>query len=85
MSDSIKRIEEDMTLMVKDAANEHLFKYVEKDELVDMMDTWFTTIHSRIESMVGQPKIFKTLIDLSDDITKHDIEEAFDLFSRRGA
>ena len=83
MSENIKRIDEDMTTKIKEVVNEHLFKYAEKDDLINMMDTMFETLYSKIESLAGQPKMFKTLIDLNDDITKHDIEEAFDLFQHR--
>ena len=80
MNNKINKIDDDMEAMIEKALNEHLFKHVEKDDLINMMDAKFKSIHSRIDLLVGQPRMFNTLIDLNDDITKHEIEEAFDLF-----
>ena len=83
MNNKVNKIGENMNVMIKDAINEHLFKYAEKDDLVDMLDTMFRNIHSKIDSLVGQPRMLNLLIDMDDDGTKHEIEEAFDLFRRR--
>ena len=82
MSEKIKQIDEKMVTMIEDVVKEQLFKYLEQNDLIDMMNKEFENIHSKIDLLIGQPRMFNQLIDMDDD-TKHDVEEAFDLFDQR--
>ena len=82
MSEKIKQIDEKMVTMIEDVVKEQLFKYLEQNDLIDMMNKEFENIHSKIDSMIGQPRMFNQLIDMDND-TKHDVKEAFDLFDQR--
>ena len=49
MNNKIKRINEDMNTMIRDAVDEHLFKYLEQDDLINIMDSKFKSTHSKLK------------------------------------
>ena len=67
MNDKINHIDKEMNKKINDAVNEYMFKHLEQSYFMNMINQRFENVHAKIDSMIGLPRMFKTLIDMDDD------------------
>ena len=77
VENEINMIEEGIKMRIEDAINEHMFKNLEQDKLMMMLDGRFKQVYSRIDAVIGQPQIINTVINLENEFKN---EEEFDIF-----